>query len=88
MLVIVASWAMDSHVTTSMNVKHPMLVVIMLHVQMFLVHLNVLVMMAIRVMDSHVLILTNARFKHIIAMQTHNVVMFQVLSNVHVKLAS
>ena len=76
------SWAMDSHVTISMNVNHQMLVAIMLLVQMYQVLLNVLVMMAIKVMDSYVVILMNAQFKLITVMQTQNAVMFKVLLNV------
>ena len=73
---------MDSHVTISMNVNHQMLVAIMLLVQMYQVLLNVLVMMAIKVMDSYVVILMNAQFKLITVMQTQNAVMFKVLLNV------
>ena len=76
------SWVMDSHVTISMNVNHQMLVAIMLLVQMYQVLLNVLVMMAIKVMDSYVVILMNAQFKLITVMQTQNAVMFKVLLNV------
>ena len=79
---------MDSHVTISMNVNHQMLVAIMLLVQMYQVLLNVLVMMAIKVMDSYVVILMNAQFKLITVMQTQNAVMFKVLLNVLVDLDS
>ena len=73
---------MDSHATISMNVNHQMLVAIMLLVQMYQVLLNVLVMMAIKVMASYVVILMNAQFKLITVMQTQNAVMFKVLLNV------